>query len=416
MRIQMENGGRLTEVQVKTVLPREKHYGMSDGGGLRLLVMASGSKYWQFRYTFAGKRETFTFGDWPSISLAQARRSAAAFRKQLAEGKNPKAERKLEEFRQTVTRMITFEAVAQDWLDYRRPDWSERHARDQADRVRRDILPYMPNKGRVPIGSLTAPDLVKVLRNVAKKSLDSAHRARSIVEQVFQHAVNTGSANLDPSTCLRQALPQAPSTHFPVPATVEALTSIVRRIDEAVPWMNVYMGTAVRLQELLGVRSGELCAMRWSEVNRDRAEWQRVASKTHRRHVVPLSRQAVALLDLAWAISGGTADGYVFPKLDRSGKHMSESSLVMALRRADVASHELVPHSWRGVLRTFGAQVCGFPAEWLEAALAHTPADRLGDTYNRTDWLEQRRGMMQAWADWLDTLRAAPIVPAVQAM
>ena len=119
---------------------------------------------------------------------------------------------------------------------------------------------------------------------------------------------------------------------------------------------------------------------------------------------------------MAWAISGGTPDGYVFPKLDRSDQHMQEGCLVMALRRADVASHELVPHSWRGVLRTFGAQVCGFPAEWLEAALAHTPADRLGDTYNRTDWLEQRRGMMQAWADWLDTLRAAPIIPAVQAM
>ena len=393
----------LTPAAIATAVPRSKEYELSAGDGLSLVVRPSGTKCWKFRYVFGLSRRRIHLGSWPAISLSDAQAAVADARERLALGIDPG----LAPAKQADENAVTFEQLAWEWFGEAAMAWSPSYAALQEERLIRDVLGFLPEQGRLSIGCLTAPLLVRTLRAVLQKGAEVAKRARIIIEQVCRYAVNAGQLPQDPSVGLSRAIPYPEAVHHPIPSSVEELGAILRMLDGAAD-THPAIRHAIRLIPYLGVRPGELRQMKWEEIDFRKAEWRHTALKTAAAHVVPLSRQALGILRQAQVFSGRTSI-YCFPNHRTMARPMSDGALSAAYARIGISKSQLVPHSWRAILRTFGAQECGFRPEWLEAALAHTPADKLGNTYNRTDWLEQRRDMMQKWADWLDGVRRGEI-------
>ena len=397
----------LSDVSIKKAKPADKPFKLADEKGLYLLISPTGGKLWRWDYRINGKRKTLALGAYPDVSLARARERREEARAKLADGIDPGELKQATKAMRKERAANSFEAIAREWYAKHAPGWAVGHASKILRRLERDVFPWI---GGRPIAELTAPDVLAVLRRIEARGVpETAHRAQQNCGQVFRYAVATGRAERDPTADLKGALPPAPQkNHFAAMTDPQAVGELLRALDGFKGSFQVQC--ALRLAPLLFVRPGELRTAKWADIDLDAAEWRYVVSKTKTYHVVTLASQAVAILRELHSLSGHGA--HVFPGRDPH-KPMSDAAINAALRRMGYDTKtEITGHGFRAMARTLLHEELEFAPEVIEHQLAHKVPDTLGAAYNRTRFLKQRCIMMQAWADYLDRLKAgAEVIP-----
>lgn len=405
----------LTDVAIRNAKPAEKQQKLFDGGGLHLLVTPAGGKRWVLKYRFGGKEKSLAIGTYPEVTLVEARQKRAAAREMLVQGIDPGEAKKAEKRTQRLNAENSFEAIAREWHAKYAPTWSASHGGRLLRRLEVDAFPWIGGK---PIAELAPPDVLDVLRRVEKRgALETAHRLHANIGQVCRYAVATGRAARDVTADLRGALPPVQQEHMAAITDPKQVAELLRAIDG-------YQGTlpvscALRLAPLLFQRPGELRAAEWAEFDLDAGTWEIPSDRMKRTkqgkaaggaHIVPLPTQAVAILRELQLLTGNGR--LLFPSVRTKDRPMSDNTVNAALRRLGYDGDTMTGHGFRAMARTILDEVLSVPAPIIEAQLAHTVKDPLGRAYNRTAHLQQRREMMQKWADYLDRLKAgAQIIP-----
>ncbi|MFG6466842.1 tyrosine-type recombinase/integrase [Roseateles sp. BYS87W] len=409
------------QAAIKLVAAAGKAKTIGDGGGLVLEVQPSGAGWWRLRYTFDSKPNRLSFGTYPEVTLAAARQRRREALALIASGTDPsdkrKADkdakaRKVEAARLTDAGLPlpgTFEYVAREWLStVHEAKVSAGHAERTRIRLEQDAFPWI---GKRPIAEVEAPELLQCLRRIeARGAIETAHRVKDACGQVFRYGIATGDCTRNPAADLRDALRPVQSRHHAAITDPKQVGKLMRDISE-------YRGqpvtrAALLLSALLLLRPGELRHIEWAWLDIEGATLT-VPGATMKRtkadkadgppHVVPLASQAVKLFKELHPLTGHSR--YAFPALTSSQRCMSENTVRSGLRRMGYGNDDMTAHGFRATARTMIAERLHIAPEVIEAQLAHAVADSLGRAYNRTQYLDQRRTMMQAWADYLDRLR-----------
>ena len=397
----------LSELKIRNAKPKEKFYKLSDSDGLYLHVTEKGGKLWRFRYRFEGKEKLLALGPYPEISLLDARQKRDEARRQLAHGIDPGAVRKAQK-QAKVEDTETVEVIAREWHEKFKSTWTEGHAAKLMRCLERDVFPWI---GSRPIKEIKAPELLTVLRRVESRGvLEGAHRVRGICNMIFRYAISTGRAERNPAQDLIGSLPPAKEKHLAAITEPKEVRELLLAIDGYVGSYVVKL--ALQLSPLVFVRPGELRHMEWKEVDFENALWSIPAEKMKMRepHLVPLSKQAIKILEELQKLTGTSQ--YAFPSGRTYDRPMSNNAILAALRRMGYTKDEMTPHGFRAMARTIIDEVLQIRPDFIEAQLAHRVSDPLGRSYNRTHHLNERRKMMQTWADYLDGLKVgAKVLP-----
>ena len=416
----------LTDTAIRNAKAQEKPYKLFDGGGLFLLVTPSKGqgvtpngegvtpkvgrkvtptppgKWWRLKYRFEGKERLLSLGTYPEVSLLEAREKREEAKKLLRNGVDPALERQA--VKAAESGAGSFETVALEWLAKMGKTWVPRHTETITRRLESFILPRL---GPRPINEITAPDLLKVLHMLeARGTVETAHRVKQICGQVFRYAIATGRADRDPSADLRGALAPAKSKHMASITDPKGVAGLLRAIDEY--HGSIITACALKLAPLVFVRPGELRHAEWSEIALDAAEWRIPAAKMKMKspHIVPLSRQAVAILQEIEPLTG--SGRYVFPGLRTGDRPMSNNTVNAALRRLGFTKEEMTGHGFRAMASTLLNEQ-GWNRDAIERQLAHAERNKVRAAYNFAEMLPERRKMMQAWADYLDRLKEGEV-------
>jgi len=399
---------KLTDIRIKKVKPSDKARKIFDGGGLYLQIEPTGGKLWGYKYRFDGKYKLLALGKYPDVSLQDARERHQDARKRLAQGIDPSSAKKAQKLLGQERAANSFEVIAREWLTVWSKDKVKTTIEHAEARLRNDILPLLDNK---PIASITTPDVLAALRRIeGRGAIDTAHRSKNIISQIMRYAVSTARAEHNPVLDIDSTALQSRSVkHMPSITEPEDVAKLLRAID-------AYQGTyqvkaALRLAPLVFVRPGELRMAKWADIDLDRAEWKYTVSKTNTEHLVPLARQAVDILQELQPLTGGGE--YVFPGI-RPKRPISDMTVNRALQTMGFDTKtEITGHGFRAMARTLLAERLNQPENVIEHQLAHKVPDALGMAYNRTKFLDQRKVMMQLWADYLDELKTAKSANAV---
>lgn len=378
--------------------PQEKAYKRFDARGLFLLVTPTGGRLWRYKYRIGGREKLLALGAYPDVSLKQARDRCDAARKLVADGIDPSARRQAEK----AAIADTFEAIAREWLGLLATKLEPATIQRTRDRLEAWVFGGI---GRMPVDQIKAVDVLKLLRRIeARGRHETAHRARADCSRVFRHAVATGRAERDPTVDLKGALAPVKTTHFAAITEPGQVGALLRAIDgyRGQPSTEI----ALKLAPLVFVRPGELRAGEWSEISLEGKfpEWRIPAARMKMRepHLVPLSRQAVALLRELEPLTGGGR--FLFPTLQDPGRPMSNNTLNTALRRLGYTAEQMTSHGFRSMASTLLNEQ-GWHPDLIELQLAHKDCNELRAIYNRATRLPERRKVMQVWADYLDGLR-----------
>ncbi|MBV6753027.1 tyrosine-type recombinase/integrase [Pseudomonas chlororaphis] len=396
----------LTDSAIKTAKPKDKPYKLSDAQGLYLLVNPNGSKLWRLKYRVAGKEKGLSFGSYPTVTLSQARQRRDEARQRLTEGIDPGAEKKASKQAQKVEG-LTFETLAKEWFAYNAPRWAEATTYKAKLYLDNDIIPGI---GARPIKAITRPELVELVRTVeARGTLNAAGKIRQWLHQIFRYGLAKGVVDANPATDLNVvAAPAKAARHHPH-VTFAELPELLGKCEAA----NIHSLTrhAIRLLVLTAVRPGELRQAPWAEFDLDAATWTipKERMKARRPHIVPLPRQAVAILRLLREITGRYSLVFAGANPERP---MSENTINKALRLAGYEGRQ-TGHGFRHLLST-ELNGRGYNKDWIERQLAHGDSDEIRGTYNHAAYVEQRREMMQAWADSVDALCAGADVISIK--
>lgn len=399
----------LTDVTVRKAGPRTKSYKLADGNGLYLEIMPNGAKYWRMKYRVAGKEKRLALGVYPEVSLSSARQGREDARRQLAQGIDPSAARKeAKQIKVAKAEAVadTFEAVAREWMA--RQDVAE----VTANKSRWTLETFLfPEIGHRPIAEIKPPELLAALRKVeATGKLESAKRARVKAGQVFRYAILEGKAEIDPTASLRGALKSPKIKHHAAITDPAQVGELLRAID-GFTGQPITLA-ALKLAPLVFVRPGELRHAEWAEFDLDAAMWRIPGEKMKMKapHLVPLSKQAVIVLRDLYLLSGEAR--YVFPGLRSASRPMSENTVTAALRRLGYTGDEMTGHGFRSMAATRLNEM-GWNADAIERQLAHAETNKVREAYTHAaQYLDERKRMMQAWADYLDGLRAGGKVVA----
>ncbi|WP_108472868.1 tyrosine-type recombinase/integrase [Rhodanobacter thiooxydans] len=392
----------LSDTAIRTAKPADKPRRLFDGGGLYLEVSPAGGKLWRLKYRHGGKEKRLALGAYPDTGLKDARDKRDAARKLLAAGVDPGEQRKAAKAAGEERAANSFEVVAREWHAKQSATWVELHASRIMLRLENDVFPWL---GKRPIADVTAKELLATVNRIVDRgAVESAHRVLQNCGQVLRYAIATGRAERNPAADLRGALPPVKQTHLAAIIEPNAIGGLLRAMD-------AYNGSlvtkcALRLAPLAFVRPGELRQAEWAEFDLDGAQWNIPAEKMKMRepHLVPLSPQAVAILRELHPLTG--RGRYVFPSARSPQRPMSNNAVLSALRRMGYATNEMSGHGFRAMARTVLDEVLHFRPDYIEHQLAHAVKDPNGRAYNRTAHLAERRKMMTAWAEYLDTLKA----------
>ena len=378
----------LTELKIRQAQPRQKQYTMSDGRGLVLLVHPNGRKYWVLRVYVDGKEKRRSVGTWPELSLKDARLRAYEVR-----------EKAIDECTALSTPGVaTFEDTARQWLQTRMADKKPGYVRTIRLRLDKFILPRL---GRKRLEHITSAAVLELCREIeARGTLETAARVKQIIGAVFRFAIASGKAETDPTLALAGALRTHQERHMPT-------ITDPARIGVLMGQMKAYPYDILRIAMLFSIytfgRPGEIRQAEWSEIDLEGAAWKLPAEKMKmkRPHIVPLSRQVVELLTKLKPLTG--RGRWLFPSARRDGRCMSENAVRVTLRSLGYGNDDIVPHGFRSMASTLLNEQ-GWPPDVIERQLAHVERNQVRAAYNRAEYLDERRRMMQAWADWLDRL------------
>jgi len=389
----------LTDTKLRSLKPREDAYRVADTNGLCIEVRPSGAKVWRYRYRHSGKASMITLAEYPIMSLGEARAERDRLRALVKGGANPAVVARIERAAQAERAESTFSVIAIELLEKRT---KEGLTPGSVKRERRLIEKDLASIGDIPITDVTAPVLLAALHKLEKRGVaETAHRTRSLASRVFRYAIATGRASSNPAESLIGALEQPQTKHFASMTDPAQISDLLRA-------MYSYQGSqvtlaALKLGPMLFVRPGELRKARWEDVDLEKAEWRFVASKTGTPHIVPLSYQAKEIFEDLKPLTRRSE--FVFPGVRSSKRPMSENTINAALRNLGFDGNTITGHGFRAMARTVLDEVLGFRPDYIEHQLAHAVRDPLGRAYNRTAHLAERKKMMQAWADYLDSLR-----------
>jgi integrase len=390
----------LTEMAIKSLKAKSTPYKVADTDGLCIEVAVSGSKLWRWRYRFNGKEQMLALGKYPAIGLAEARRKRDEARALLEAGKHPTREKKAKKLRKMAENDNTFEKTARRWMDLKCAKLNAKYAKISLARLENFVFPHI---GSLPITEITIPDIVKLVEHVGIKqnTPETARRVKQLISQIFRYATQRGICQHNPAADLRDILPIKQVKHYPCIPPAE--------LPDLLNKMHSYEGGAVtkaalHLIALTFVRTNELITAKWSEIDWDRQEWHipKERMKMRRPHVVPLSRQAVAVLKELYELTGHK--DYIFHSQRGKTKHISNGAVLMALKRMGYAGR-MTGHGFRSLASTILNEK-GYSPDWIEAQLAHADADKIRSAYNRAEYLLERKKMMQFYADYLDAALA----------
>ena len=391
----------LTEARIRRARPKERPYKLRDGGGLYLLITPTDAKQWRLRYVIGGRESMLSLGTYPATSLKAARAKRTELRAALEAGKDPAAERRAER----ANSANSFETIAREWLG--KQPFAPKTLQKAVWTFEDLLFPYI---GSRPVSELTPPELLEVFRRLERRAKhETAHRAKQRVGQVIRYAIATGRAERDPTADLRGAL-------APVRVTNRAAVTDPREVAQLLRALDGYQGhfiveAALKLAPIVFVRPGELRGAEWAEIDLDAAEWRIAAHrmKMRRPHLVSLAKQAVAILREIEPLTG--RGRYVFPSPRSVQRPLSDNAITAALRRIGYTGEQMTWHGFRAMASTLLNEL-GFPPDIIELQLAHQERNEVRAAYNRAQRLDERRKMMQAWADYLDGLRVGSnVVP-----
>jgi integrase len=387
----------LTNTQIKNLKPGPKTFKKSDGQGLFIEVRKTGNKIFRFKYMFDGKHQLLTLGRYPDISLKEARQKHLEARRQLAEGINPAQAKKAGR----ENNRNTFGIVAREWYENTRNKWTSGHAQLVWRRLEANVLPWLENR---PITEITTGDVLKVLRKIeARGAVESAHRICQVISRIFVYAVASGYLENNPASEIHKALKTPKNRNLPAITDPKRIRELLQATDGFSGSFTVYC--ALRFAPLVFVRPGELRKAEWIEIDWKENLWiiAEHRMKKRRAHTVPLSKQARNILEEIYPLTGNSSK-YIFPSIRTFSRPMSENTLRAALLRIGFSKEEHCPHGFRTTASTRLHEM-GWKSRVVEMQLAHVDQNKVRGIYNRAEYLDERIRMMQAWADYLDTLK-----------
>jgi integrase len=396
----------LTDRAIQTkAKPADRPFKLFDGHGLFLLVKPNGARYWRLQYRMAGKQKLLALGVYPQVSLREARDKQADARKLIRNGIDP-VEAKREQKRTLKTRSEhSFETIAREWHEQNEGRWTHHHAVVVLESLQREVFPTL---GAKPIHEVTAPMVLATIKRTERRgALEVASRVLQRINAIYRYAISTGRATYNPAADLVGSLKTRKVKHRAALSRAD-LPEFLKKLD-------VYDGhpitrLALKVMVLTFVRSNELRGARWDEFDFERAEWRIPAErmKMSTEHIVPLSRQAIAVIKELRPITGRY--DLLFPNRNNLNKPMSQNTLIYAMYHMGYHSKATV-HGFRATASTILHEL-GFWPDVIERQLAHAERNSVRAAYHRSEYLEERRRMMQVWADYLDSLpTGAKIVP-----
>ncbi|MEI7074538.1 integrase domain-containing protein [Pectobacterium versatile] len=386
----------LTDTEIKTAKPKEVDYTLHDGEGLQVLIKTNGKKVWQYRYfrPFTQKRAKLTFGPYPEITLADARQRRREARTLLTKDIDPYEHQHSLRKQALEAKSNPFKIVAEQWLQLKKSSITADYASDIWRSLEKDIFPAI---GEMSITDIKARTLVQAIQPVqARGALERVRRLCQRINEVMIYAMNVGLIDAAPSVNISKAFEKSQKKHMPSirPDQLPQLMQTMRLANIELPTRCLFMWQLLTL-----TRPAEASDTRWQEIDLDAREWRIPAErmKMKRVHIVPLSEQALAILELMRPLSSHRE--YVFPSRIKPLQPMNSQTVNAALKRAGLGGI-LVSHGMRSIAST-ALNEQGFPPDVIEAALAHVDKNEVRRAYNRSDYLEQRRPMMQWWADFV---------------
>jgi len=396
----------LTDVTVRAAKPRDKEYKLADSGGLYLLVTPSGGKLWRFKFRVHGVEKKLSLGRYPDVSLSEVRKLRDSAREAVGAGNDPAAAKRRHRIAARVAVGTTFGDVALEYIEKAQREGRSPATVAKLHWVRQWLLPAI---GRRPVDQVEPHELLAVLRaQESAGNLETAKRTRAFASRVFRYAVATARAKTDPAALLLGAVAAPKPKHLAAIIDPKRAGALLRAID-------TYGGQpatrlALALLPHVFVRPGELRQAEWTEVDFAAAVWRIPAArmKKRREHVVPLSRQALAILEQAHALTGD--ERYLFPALGRRGRPLSENTLTLALRRMGFSAEEMTAHGFRAMASTLLNESGKWSPDAIERALAHKDGDQVRAAYHRGAHWKERLAMAQWWSDHLDLLREGAMV------
>ncbi len=390
----------ISDSAIKAAKPEDKPHKLKDEKGVYVLVHPNGSKYFRMDYRFDGKRKTLALGVYPETSLKQAREKRDIARKQIADGIDPSEHRKATKAARIQDVENSFEVVAREWGSKQVKNWDDKSNRNKG-MLEKNIFPWL---GHRPITDILPIEILTCLRRIEERgAIETAHRTLQICGQVLRYAVATARIDRDITADLRGALQSTKGGHFASITDPKELAPLLRAIDN-------YSGTfmvkaALQLVPLVFVRPIELRLAQWNQIDFNTREWRYLVTKTQTQHIVPLSNQAINILNTIRPITGHGK--YVFPsaRTPNGSRAMTSEALLAGLRRMGFDNTQMTVHGFRATARTILDEVLGVRPDFIEHQLAHSVKDPNGRAYNRTAHLPERHKMMQQWADYLDVLK-----------
>jgi integrase len=405
------------DVVYRAAKSKEKDYTINDGDGLVLLVKSTGVKAWRFIYRFSGKQNRLSFGAYPSTTTESARRKADAVREQLANDIDPsKLKKQIKELADLaddnakrkedgLTILNSFADLTKQWLASIAHLTSVTTQIKKTSRLERLAFPVL---GDLPIKEIKSSDVLAALRPlIDKMQLETAHRLHAEISSVFAYAIVHDFTDYDPSQPVAKQIPAQKVKHRAAIIDPTLVGQLLRDIGN-------YRGTfvvqsAFRISPLLFQRPGEIRQLLWSDIDLQAKEWRPYISKTDFHHIVPLSTQAIEILQAIKPLTGGGQ--YVFPSSRGDGRPMSDNTIRTALKSLGYDSDTMTAHGFRTTASTLLNEQ-GWSPDAIERQLAHSPRDQVRAAYNRAQYLDERRRMMQSWSDYLDSLKnGAQVLP-----
>lgn len=394
----------LTDKALQALKPKAKLYRVADNSGLSLFieVTPAGGKHWRLRYRAGGKQKMMALGSYPDVKAAEARRRAAEARELHEQGVDPSAQRRVDKQLKAIGSENTFEAVSILWRRHVSGSLADITKSKHEALFTNDIIPII---GHMPIATIKPTDALVVVHRIVKRgALDIGKRVFNVMGRVFRYGVANGLCEIDPTRHLEVAdiIPSRATKHHAAILDTKKLGEFLRAADD---YGGAYsVRCALQLMPMVFVRPGELRAAKWADFDLKAAEWRYTVTKTDTDHIVPLSKQAVAILNELRKLTGHQE--YVFPNEQHRGRCLSENTLVAAMRRMGFGQSEVSAHGFRATARTHLDETLGFRPDFIEHQLAHAVRDANGRAYNRTSHLKERKAMMQRYSDWLDSLKA----------